>query len=302
MYTVALQGSSLSGCTEAILHIMTAEAFLPPSRRRSFSVPQQHLNSVQRWDGQATAALTQPPSVTFTGKVLIVVCPYAMGVDPYIEGAHGTYALCSCNVRSAAREGDVVIAVSPPASSGKTRGLKTSERLLLSLGIVEGTLAAPTYHSLATPAWAMNRGDRVYRATSMGSGSTVEGRRVKALFASATFRRLKVKRAHVKETQSNAWEVDYGNMKVRFILRSRARYHGLDNLNRVYTSERHRDFSGHVLISQCCRTYPSKGEDVQSLPACLRKSAYYGQGFRVVWARRGSALRNWLSTELGHAL
>ena len=282
---------------------MTAEAFLAPWRRRSFSDVQQHLNAAARWDGQGAASLDGTPQVDFSGKALICVNPYAMGVDPLIADGVATYALCSSRVRCGAKVGDVIIAVTPPQSSAKTRGVDSEERLVLSIGLVEDSMAVATYHSLAAPAWACGRADRVYRATAVvGNRNTREGRAVQKKFKKASYARKIVRPCNVEETRPGDWNVDYGNISVRYVLRARSRFHSLDGLNRILPEERSRDFSGHVLVSRLCKSFAAKGGEQMPLPRCLRKSSYFGQGFRRAAAPRGSALRRWLCRELGREL
>ena len=120
-----------------------AEAWLPAGARRNFAnanVLRAHHAAVSRWDGQDSRAITHAPQVPFTGKVFIVVCPYAMGADPYIHAEHGTYALCSSRVREFCAAGDVVITVSPPRSSASTRGLQNEQRVVLSVGLIDSTM------------------------------------------------------------------------------------------------------------------------------------------------------------------
>ena len=244
--------------------------------------------------------ISRAPKVDFSGRVLVQVCPYAMGADPLIEKAHGTYALCSSALRCAARCGDIIICVSPPQSTSRSRGLETKERVLLSMGLVESMMPVPTYHGLAAPAWAKGRADRVYRATApQGSRNTRQGRLIKASLKQATYRRVMVSREQVCEEGPGSWKADYGNRCVRFVMRAKMRYHNLEGLNRIPPEDRHRDFSGRVLVSQLCKTYASSGTDMMPLPRCLQNAVSFGQGFRKTEAPQGSALRKFIVSELG---
>ena len=116
------------------------------------------------------------------------------------------------------------------------------------------------------------------------------------------FSRNRLTSANVTIASPGTWIADYGNAKIEFQLRRRPRFHSLAGLNRVIPGTRHRDFSGKVLVSHLCKTYSGQGDDTMSLPSCLNNSAYFGIGCRLAQAPRRSALRKWLSSELGRSL
>ena len=282
-----------------------SEGWLPPGERRqfdSYDARRALRAALQRWDGNPAASIRQEPSVPFSGKVHAVVTPYAMGADPSICGAHGTYALCSSLIRSRARPGDIILAVSPPQSSSGTRGLQSSARCVLSIGLVEARMPTPVYHSLAAPAWVAGRPDRVYVARLLSVGPAHVGpRERRRLMNEHRFTRLTLRSAACRPAGPRSWDVDYGSAMVRFTLRDWARFHSLEGVNRVHAGTRWRDFSGFVLWSTLCRTYPGEGESVVPLPPCL-SIVRFGRGGRTLRAAAGSALRRWLAEQLGQSL
>ena len=281
------------------------EGWLPVGQRRNFDSAQSraHRLATQRWDGQGALALSAAPQVPFTGIVRVAVTPYAMAVDPCIHENHGTYALCSSQVRTVAQVGDVIVIVSPPWSSAGTRGLQTEERLVLSVGLVESLVPVARYHSLGAPDWVLwGRPDCIYKAKLVDKdGVTITARARAGVIRDLDFQRVRILPQHCQSTDDGAWLVDYGNATVRFELRSRVRFHPLQGVNRVHAGTRWRDFTGYVLCTGLCRTFSGSGTDMMALPSCLQHVAF-GRGVRVVKAPRRSALRRWLEAQLGQQL
>ena len=282
-----------------------SEGWLPPPDRRpfeSYNAQRALQAALQRWDGNGNARIAQQPTVTFSGRVHATVTPYAMGVDPCIFGGRGTYALCSSQIRSRARAGDIILVVSPPRSSSGTRGLQTRARCVLSIGLVESRMPSPVYHSLAAPPWAEGRPDRIYVARLLNIGATPVASRERAQqMGEHRFARLALRPNASRPAGQGSWDVDYGSALVRFILRSEARYHSLEGVNRVHAGTRWRDFTGFVLASTLCRTFSGQGQSRVWLPRCL-SSVRFGRGGRTLLASRGSGLRRWLAEQLGHDL
>ena len=202
-----------------------------------------------------------------------------MGVDPCIHGDHGTHALCSSQIRIAARLGDIVMTVSFPTSSSTTRGLDTTERLVLSLGFIEARLPVALYHSLGAPDWVDGRPDGIYMAkVTHSEGHPVSARARVTAMQSLSFQRHRILPQHCQSVSEGVWNVDYGNAQVHFSTRSRARFHTLEGVNRLrQSSHRWRDFIGFALGSPLCRCYPGSGLDRMLLRRCLQH-VRFGRG------------------------
>ena len=258
--------------------------------------------ALQRWDGQEDATLSAPPAVAFSGRVLVAVAPFAMAASPCIEGSAGSYALCSSQVRASALVGDVVVIVSPPRSCASTRGLQCTQRVVLSVGLVELLMPVARYHSLGAPGWTRDRRDAVYRAKPLEvDGAAVAPRERAQTMRTLELQRLRLKPRHCRSEGPRQWRIDYGNAIVRFQLKSRTRWHTSSGVNRVKANTRWRDFSGNVLLTGLCRSFPSSGPGLEPLPAALRRLRL-GVGFRIARAPRNGLLRRWLRAKLGQEL
>ena len=136
------------------------------------------------------------------------------------------------------------------ARTKRCRGIaRLATRMVLGALLVDDAVALPIYYSrTGAPEWAGDQADRIYTCSAVGAdGKTLADSEAKLAtwFQNPESSLVPDRVEEVGDTAS--WIVTYGGeRRVRFALRSRARFHNVSGPNQITLPERIADFRGKV--------------------------------------------------------
>ena len=249
-----------------------------------------------------THVVSNRGTTTPSGRALVYVAPLNVGASLCIgkTGKTATCAICKPSVRGAAQPGDVIVVISPALGTTRKRGIgdDLTQRVVLSVLLVDGRTSVPLYHSKATPSWADGHDDRIYSSAAVDSGGKTlrdANQRLADLFPSGS----SVSPKAVTEIANTAsWVVTYAKPRcqIRFALRSRTRHHNVTGPWAITLPERVADFTGSVLHGGTFGRFPSTGDDI--VPFSDLNIPWPGRQLKYTSMRKGTLLRRWFDAAI----
>ena len=267
---------------------------------------QQSAAACYRWEPVGFHKHTGGGVPCLSGRVLFGVrtCHIQRGYE--VRGGRLTMATCHSALRRIAVPGDVVLLVSPSNSAGSaTRGINTSQRIVLMAFIVETTLSIPRYYATAAPRWATGRRDRIYSVSAVTPKKSMRHRRrIMDVFMRDTDGQSLLLAA-LKKVNCRTWHVEYAKwpgVRVRFTRKTSRRMlpiHSVRGLNSVDLAQRARDFHGRILTARRFAIFSGDSADRSSVIFdSLKTHIAPGRGVRVASLGTLRHLRHWVAETL----
>ena len=185
-----------------------------------------------------------------------------------------------------------------------SRNIETDKRVVLAMMVVDESIPHCLYYSRSAPQWARGNLDRVYKCTAVDKNGAAL-RDAEARMAEMTERRKSLVPSLVEEVAKATWLATFPKngrmpaMKMRYALRTRARYHSVTGPNQISLEERIADFKSRVLMGRTFATFPSDDGPKQVAVAMAGIKKIPGRNFSKCSIKPGTKMRKWFDQTMG---